>query len=183
LEHEGVNRRRIIQCVTLSKAFGAYGGAVLAPAAWRERIWEQSRVFAGTTPLPPPLAGAAVAALKILRREPGRRERLRENTAQVRNGLRAGGWDIAETPGPIVRLPAMNEADVRELKARLLAAGIYPPFLKYGSAAGNGFFRFVISSEHTREQLARVVDVLGRFKSRSSIPRRRAAPLRAGRRG
>jgi glycine C-acetyltransferase/8-amino-7-oxononanoate synthase len=140
-------------------------------------------VFAGTTPLPPPLAGAALAALRILRREPGRRKRLRENAARVRLGLRAGGWDIAETPGPIVRLPAMNEAGVRELRARLLADGIYPPFLKYGSASGEGFFRFVISSEHTREQLTRVVEVLGGFKSRSSTPRRRAAPLRAGRRG
>jgi len=183
LEHEGVSRKRIIQCVTLSKAFGAYGGVILAPAVWRERIWKQSRVFAGTTPLPPPLAGAALAALKILGREPVRRERLRENTAQVRSGLRAAGWDIVETPGPIVRLPAMNESWVQELKAQLLAAGIYPPFLKYGSASGAGFFRFVISSEHTHEQLARVVDVLGKFKCPSSIPRRRAAPLRAGQRG
>jgi hypothetical protein len=42
------------------------------------------------------------------------------------------------------------------LKARLLAAGIYPPFLKYGAASANGFFRFVISSEHTPAQLNRL---------------------------
>jgi 7-keto-8-aminopelargonate synthetase-like enzyme len=162
LEHEGVDRQRIIQCLTLSKAFGAYGGVALMTRQLREKILARSRAFAGTTPLPPPLAGAALAALKILRREPARRERLRQNTAYVRTRLRAAGWDVAETPGPIVRLPTLNETQVVELKSRLLAAGIYPPFLKYGNASTGGIFRFVISSEHTRAQLDKLAAVLDR---------------------
>jgi glycine C-acetyltransferase/8-amino-7-oxononanoate synthase len=181
LEHEGVHRQRIIQCVTLSKAFGTYGGVVLAPRAVREKILTRSRAFAGTTPLPPPLAGAALSALKILQREPGRRKRLWQNVSHVRIRLRAAGWDISETPGPIVRLPALTETENAALKSRLLAAGIYPPFLKYGSASARGFFRYVISSEHTRAQLDKLGAVLEAFNSLSSIPPRRAARLRAGR--
>lgn len=183
LEHAGVGRRRIVQCATLSKAFGTYGGVVLAARALREKFFERSRLFAGTTPLPPPLAGAALAALKILQREPARRIRLRNNVVQVRTRLRAAGWDIAETPGPIVRLPALKEREASDLKSRLLAAGIYPPFLKYGSASASGYFRFVISSEHTRVQLDRVIAVLAAFNSPSSSPPRHAARLRAGQRG
>jgi 7-keto-8-aminopelargonate synthetase-like enzyme len=165
LEQEGVSRERIVQCATLSKAFGAYGGVVLASHAVRERILERSRVFAGTTPLPPPLAGAALTALKILRREDSRRKRLQQNTQHVRARLRAAGWDIPETSGPIVRLPPMEETQAGALRACLLAAGIYPPFLKYGNSSASGYFRFVISSEHTRAQLDQLTGLLAAFKS------------------
>jgi glycine C-acetyltransferase/8-amino-7-oxononanoate synthase len=160
LEHTGVNRQRIIQCVTLSKAFGTYGGAVLGTPALREKILTRAWAFIGTTPLPPPMAGAALAALEILRREPARRKRLFQNVSRVRSQLRAAGWDIPETPGPIVRLPLLKERVASELKSRLLAAGIYPPFLKYGRTSAGGVFRFVIASEHTRAQLDRVIAAL-----------------------
>lgn len=162
LEHEGMSRRRIIQCGTLSKAFGAYGGIVLASRAVREKVWARSWAFMGATPLPLPLAGAALAALKILQSEPGRRKRLFENTAYLRKHLRAAGWNVSDTPGPIVRLPVMNDTEIRGWRGRLLAAGIYPPFLKYGNASADGFFRFVVSSEHTRVHLDKVVAALTR---------------------
>lgn len=160
LELAGVSRKHIIQCATLSKAFGAYGGVVLASRALREKILARSRVFVGTTPLPPPLAGAALAALKILKREPARRKKLFQNLFYLRTQLRNAIWNIAETPGPIVRLRALPEKQAGDLKTKLLAAGIYPPFLKYGTASAQGIFRFVISSEHTRDQLDRLVSVL-----------------------
>ena len=166
LEHEGVSRQRIIQCVTLSKAFGVYGGVVLGSCKLREKILARSRSFTGTTPLPPPLAGAALAALKILRSDPARRKRLFQNLSFVRKKLRAAGWEILNAPGPIVRLPAMSGTEVIDLKQHLLAAGIYPPFLKYSSASAEGIFRFVISSEHTRAQLDQLILVLAGFKAR-----------------
>ena len=135
---------------------------VLASRALREKILTRSRAFAGTTPLPPPLAGAALAALKILRREPARRKRLFQNAQYLRATLRAAGWNIRETPGPIIRLPLLPEKQTKDLKARLLAAGIYPPFLKYGTASAQAYFRFVISSEHPRAQLDRLALTLNR---------------------
>jgi glycine C-acetyltransferase len=164
LESEGVGRRRIIQCATLSKAFGVCGGVVLASRVLRGKILARSRSFIGTTPLPPPLAGAALASVKILSREPARRRRLFQNLIFVRTKLRAMGWKIVETPGPIVRLPLMNPARAGDLKTRLLAAGIYPPFLKYSDASAQGYFRFVISSEHTRAQIDKLIVALAAFK-------------------
>jgi 7-keto-8-aminopelargonate synthetase-like enzyme len=165
-EHEKVSRKKIIQCATLSKAFGVYGGVVLGSRSLRAKILAGSRSFIGTTPLPPPLACAALASLKILRREPKRRAKLFLNLFYARKKLRAAGWDISETPGPIVRLPAMSAAQAAILKNRLLAAGIYPPFLKYSGASAQGIFRFVISSGHTRAQLDRLAGVLAAFKTR-----------------
>jgi 8-amino-7-oxononanoate synthase len=168
LEFERVSRGRIIQCATLSKAFGAYGGVVLASHVLRERILTRSRAFIGSTPLPPPMAGAALAALKILRTGELRRKRLFQNLAYTRAKLREAGWEIAETPGPIIRLPAMDESRAAKLRARLLEAGIYPPFLKYSKASAAGIFRFVIASEHSRAQLDRVIAVLAGFQNGAS---------------
>src|SRR5262245_34196633 len=55
VEVEGVDRKRIIHCVTLSKSFGVYGGAVLCSKALRKELSVGSRLFAGNTPLPLPL--------------------------------------------------------------------------------------------------------------------------------
>ena len=164
LEYEQVGRRQIIQCATLSKAFGAYGGVVLASRELRQKIWLRGRAFIGTTPLPPPLAGAALKSLKILGAGKLKRGKLFQNLAYTRTKLRAAGWEISETPGPIIRLPAMEEPHVTELKALFLAAGIYPPFLKYSGASARGAFRFVISSEHRRAQLDQLISVLAGFK-------------------
>jgi 8-amino-7-oxononanoate synthase len=169
LELENVGHQRIIQCATLSKAFGAYGGVVLASHGLRQKILLRSRVFIGTTPLPPPLAGAAVASLKILRTGKSKREKLFQNLSYTRTKLRATGWEISETPGPIIRLPAMNKWHVAKLKARLLSAGIYPPFLKYPGASAQGFFRFVISSEHSRAQLDKLISVLAGLKNAAEL--------------
>jgi len=164
LEHEGVGRKRIIQCATLSKAFGVYGGMVLATRELRGKILERSGSFVGTTPLPLPLAGAALASLNLVQRDRSRRKRLFRNLSRVRTELRRGGWEISETPGPIVRLPTMDEAEAGILKKRLLTAGILPPFIKYGSSSATGFFRLMISSEHTEAQLDRLISVLVAFK-------------------
>jgi 7-keto-8-aminopelargonate synthetase-like enzyme len=169
LELENVGRQQIVQCATLSKAFGAYGGVVFASHDLRQKILSHSRVFIGTTPLPLPLAGAALASLKILRTGKSKRDKLFQNLSYTRTKLRAAGWEISETPGPIIRLPAMNQWQVTKLKARLLSAGIYPPFLKYPGASAQGFFRFVISSEHSRAQLDKLISVLAGLKNAARL--------------
>ena len=163
LEHAGVSRRRIIQTVTLSKAFGAYGGAIL-----------------GTARLPPANPGPepdvrrqhspALAAGQCgaggradSEGEPSLRRRLLENAAYVKTALREAGLPLAETPGPIVPLLPRTPSEAARLQRALLAAGIYPPFIKYPGGPPSGYFRFVISSEHTRAQLDSLTTVLRRF--------------------
>src|SRR5208283_1722574 len=105
LQHAGVSRRRIIQTVTLSKAFGAYGGAILGTVRLRQRILDRSQMFVGSTPLPLPLANAALAGVKTLKANPSLRRRLLENVTYMKTSLREAGLPLAETPGPIVLLP------------------------------------------------------------------------------
>jgi 7-keto-8-aminopelargonate synthetase-like enzyme len=159
-EHAGVDRRRLIQTFTLSKAFGVYGGGIVCNSAVRQRIIDRSKMFVGSTPLPLPLTNAALCAVRILKSDSGLRRRLNHNSEYIKTSLRKAGLAVPEAPGPIVCLPEMRPPAVRKLKAALLSAGIYPPFLKYPGGPTSGYFRFVISSEHTRKQLDALLRVL-----------------------
>ena len=76
VELEGIARKQLIQNITLSKAFGAYGGAILCDLSVREKIFSRSRMFVGNTPLPLPLANAGVSAVGVLKSNRGLRQRL-----------------------------------------------------------------------------------------------------------
>ena len=159
-EYLGVSRERIIQTITLSKAFGAYGGAILGPRGFLEKIIERSRIFVGNTPLPLPLAAAALEAVRILKADRSLRTRLARNSRLVKNALGEAGWSMADTPGPILSLVPQDGNEAAALRRRLLAAGIYPPFIQYPGGPASGYFRFALSSEHSQEQLEDLLRVL-----------------------
>ena len=161
LEHLGVKPGpRVIQTITLSKAFGTYGGAILGSKQLRRIIIERSRLFGGSTPLPLPLAAGAFAALKVLSTEPRLRRRLAFNSSYVKAALREAGFPVNDGPGPISPIHPRNRSEVARLKKKLLHAGIHPPYINYLGGPKDGYFRFVISSEHTAGQLDALVSAL-----------------------
>ena len=160
VEHERVSRKRIIQTITLSKAFGTYGGAILSTASLRQRILEHSKMFLGSTPLPLPLANAAMRSVQLLKSDRRLRQRLVANVELVKEAFCGAGKLSEITPGPIVPVVPRNAGDAAQMREGLLKAAIYPPFVKYATGPANGYFRFVISSEHSRKQLERLLKVL-----------------------
>jgi 7-keto-8-aminopelargonate synthetase-like enzyme len=167
LEHAGVNRDRMIQTITLSKAFGAYGGAILATKTLRQQILDHSRLFVASTPLPLPMAAAALQSVKILKANKSLRRNLVRNTQYLKNVLSQADFSLPETPGPIVPVVPKSEEQARLLSKALLKAGIYPPFIRYPNGPTGGYFRFVISSQHSREQLDDLARVLVSWDPRS----------------
>jgi 8-amino-7-oxononanoate synthase len=159
----GLRGERVILCVTLSKAFGAYGGAVLGPAWVRRAILDNSHLFAGSTPLPLPWVRAGLAALRLVRSDPGLHQRLRGNVAWLRQSLRISGFCPPETPGPIVPLVFRDPRRTAALERALARNNIHPSLIRYPGAPADGYFRFVISAVHTRAQLQRLARVLAPF--------------------
>lgn len=159
IEYGAVPRRRIIQAVTLSKAFGCYGGAILCGAKLREKIMTNSPMFAGSTPVPLPLANAALKAMELLRGDSGLRFRLSHNTQYVKAALWSRGLAVPHTPAPIISIfPAVAEA--AKMRKRLLSRRVFPSWIRYPGGPEGGYFRFVISSEHTQKQLDDLLDGL-----------------------
>jgi len=159
-EYAGVSRRRIIQTVTLSKAFGVYGGAILATRRLREQIIARSRLFTGSTPLPLPLASAALEAVDILRNGSRLRARLQSNMDRLKQALSEAGFPEEPTPGPVVSRVPHHDREALLLKRALLERKILPVFIQYPGGPAGGCFRFAISSEHTRTQLDHLTQAL-----------------------
>ena len=160
LEHCRVPRTRIIQTATLSKSFGAGGGVILASLALRRQIMGKSRLFIGSTPAPLPILAGALAASRLLRRRKSFLTQLHNNATRVKTALRNAGFPVPETPGPIIPIHPRSPSEATHLNRALLQAGILPPFIKYPGGPASGYFRFVISSEHTRPQLDTLLHVL-----------------------
>ncbi len=162
IEIENVNRSRIVQNITLSKAFGVYGGAVICSRRWRKEFL-RSRLFVGSTPLPLPLAHAATQAVNLLKTQTTLRRDIVRNAERIKTSLRAARFPLGDFPGPIVPVHLKTPAANERLRTALLSAKILPPFLRYPGSPAGGYFRFVISSEHTPPQLDALARVLAPF--------------------
>jgi 8-amino-7-oxononanoate synthase len=147
VEHFAVRDKRIVRAITLSKAFGAYGGAVLSDAHLAGAIVARSALFAGSTPPPLPMAAAAVAALATVGANDPR--------ARLRRNLKLIGKEV-----PIISITPRSVFEAARLKTRLLKAGIFPSLIRYPNGPATGYFRFAISSEHTAEQVQRLLDTI-----------------------
>lgn len=157
IEMEGVARKKVIQSITLSKAFGCYGGAILCSGELRGQIISRSRMFVGNTPLPLPLANAAITAVAILTKDKGLRSRLNKNVQHVRKRLREAGYSLPDSMSPILAIAPETAEQADQIKVRCLKQKVFPSFIKYPGGPENGYFRFVISSEHSPQQLDALV--------------------------
>jgi 7-keto-8-aminopelargonate synthetase-like enzyme len=163
IEVEDVSRARVVQNITLSKAFGVYGGAVLCSRSMRARIVDRSRIFGGATPIPLPLANAALKALEILSKDRTLRRRLKQNVKFVRSKLQSAGFPLPDNPGPIIGIQPGTSALNNRIKRALLQVDILPPSSSYSGNGQEGWLRFALSSEHSQRQLENLVQVLKPF--------------------
>jgi 8-amino-7-oxononanoate synthase len=151
-EHYGLSDARVIQTLTLSKAFGAYGGAILADNALGAKS-RATGLFAGSTPLPLPLAAAALRSLNLLRQNPQWRRHLSEKAAHFRETLTRHGVETAPSPGPIIPIIPSSPQQAKKLAGSLRRHRVFPPFIRYPGGPPGGYFRFAISSEHSKTEM------------------------------
>jgi 7-keto-8-aminopelargonate synthetase-like enzyme len=153
LEAAGLTRKNVIQTITLSKAFGTFGGAILCDEKMGEAIVRESGMFAGNTPTPLPLVNASLAALALAKVHPEMREALWRNVRELREAI--GDW-----PGSIAPILPIVTKNPAGLKRELLREEIHPPLIQYAGGPSGGYFRFAVSSEHTRSQISKLAQVL-----------------------
>ncbi len=135
-EHFGLKPRDFEDCLivvaTLSKALGSQGGVVFGSKVLRDWLINRARTFIYTTGLAPPAAGAALAATRLLAREPQRVERLQTKALQALDRLKAAGLNTLTSQTAIipVALPSAEAAlaaSQRLADAGFLALAIRPP--------------------------------------------------------
>jgi len=144
---------RLVRMVTLSKALGAAGGAVLGSPTLRQLLLQRGRALVFSTAPAPAAVAAARAALAVLAAEPERPGRVRALARRLRTGLRplatGGRPDV-----PIVPLVVGDAARAVALEASLLQAGylaqaVRPPTVPPGTSR----VRLVPTAAHTEAEV------------------------------
>jgi 8-amino-7-oxononanoate synthase len=161
LDHFELPAERVKVSGTLAKALGGYGGVIAGPAAWIDRMDQNSGVATGASPLPLVTAAASAKAVEIARLNPGLREKLWCNVKQARDGLRAAGWEMEDTPIPIICLLAGKNFSPGAVCGRLFEQGIAVDHVRnYTSTPSGGALRLAICALHSSDQIDRLVSVL-----------------------
>src|SRR6516225_275346 len=97
----------VVMTVTMSKALGSQGGAVLGPVAVRDHLIDAARPFIFDTGLAPAAVGAARAALGVLRAEPWRPEAVLRHARAL-----AEICDVSEVPQSAVVSVILGDPEV-----------------------------------------------------------------------
>jgi glycine C-acetyltransferase/8-amino-7-oxononanoate synthase len=147
---------------TLGKALGSYGAYVCAGRELTDYLLNAARPFVFSTAPPPPVLGAALAALEVLEAEPQRVEALRANAKVLREALAGEGLDAGTSESQIVPLEVGDAALTMELCERLLEGGVFaqgirPPTVPEGSSR----LRFTVMSTHRTEELREAAQIAG----------------------
>jgi 8-amino-7-oxononanoate synthase len=168
-----------LQLVTLGKALGGYGAAVVGDADLIEHLVQTARPYIYTTALPPAQAAATLAAVKLARTEDWRRAKLYDLIAHFREKAAQAGLVLLPSETPIQ--PVMCGSDTRALSmsATLEQRGywvtaIRPPTVPEGRAR----LRVTLSALHTHADVDGLVDALGRARDKAEAEARVAEMLR-----
>jgi 8-amino-7-oxononanoate synthase len=151
----------VVATATLSKSLGSQGGAVLGPAPVIDHLVNAARTFIFDTGLAPAAAGGALAALRLLRREPERAARAREVATALHTRLTAAGLEAVRPDAAVVSVRAPSPeravqwaADCREAG---LAVGCFrPPSVPDGISR----LRLTARADLTDAQIEHAVDVI-----------------------
>lgn len=109
----------VVLTVTLSKALGSQGGAVLGPASVSAHLVDTARTFIFDTGLAPAGAGAALAALRVLAAEPDRPAAVLRAAATL-----AGACAVPAPVSAVVPVVLGEPAVAVEAAARCAQAGL-----------------------------------------------------------
>ncbi|MER5515340.1 8-amino-7-oxononanoate synthase [Streptomyces sp. NPDC002763] len=152
----------VVVTATLSKSLGSQGGAVLGPARVIDHLVNAARTFIFDTGLAPAAAGAALAALRLLRREPERAVRARGVAAELHARLTAAGLEAVRPDAAVVSVRAPSpEGAVRwaaDCRTAGLAVGCFrPPSVPDGISR----LRLTARADLSGAEIERAVQVIG----------------------
>ena len=155
LEYRGVLGRVDIVTGTFGKALGGAGGGY---TAGRKEIIEllrqRSRPYLFSNSLSPAVAGAALKALEIVKREPERRKHIAMLAARFRKGLEDAGFTLKPGEHPIIPVMIGDAGKAAAMAEALLKYGVYAIGFSFPVVPRNeARIRTQLSAAHTVEDI------------------------------
>ncbi len=159
VEEKNVMDRVDIVTGTLGKALGgAMGGYTTGKKEIIEILRQRSRPYLFSNSLAPAIVGASLKVFEMLERDNSLSEKLAENTAYFKKGMKDAGFDIIEGESAIVPVMLYDAKLSQKMADMLLEEGIYVigfffPVVPKDKAR----IRVQLSAAHTREHLDKAI--------------------------
>lgn len=157
-EEQGIDPARIdIVTGSLSKAIPSSGGFVAGSRALRIFMQHGSAPYMFSAALTPPNAAAIREALRIVREEPQRVARLRDNARVLKEGLAARGFDTCDSTSPVVPLILGDEWRAYRYARRMLDQGIFVSAVVFPAVSpGQARLRLCAMATHRPDHFERL---------------------------
>ena len=159
---ESVSREAVQTYLTfsLSKAVGGSGGIIPGSGSFIQRLKDWSAVYFGASAPASPIAAATAKSLSMLT-DSTLRERLQDNINLLRLGLRSIGFQVGESPLPMVILTLGSSGNMRRIQRDLSESGILVSYLPRNVGLGSqGALRIAVFATHTPQMIQELVDSL-----------------------
>jgi 8-amino-7-oxononanoate synthase len=154
--HGLAGRPDVVATGTLSKSFGAQGGLVLGQPALREHLVNRARPFIYDTGLAPPAAGAALAALQVVKAAPELPGKARRNAAVLADAV-----GVAAPAGAVLSVPMPGPHEALAAVATAAEHGIrIGCFRPPSTPDGISRLRLTAHADHTDENLELAAKIL-----------------------
>jgi 8-amino-7-oxononanoate synthase len=162
LEHFRLDSEAVpILVGTLGKAFGTFGAFIAGSETLIETLIQQARSYIYTTALPPAVAEATRASLRLIQTETWRREKLQHLVQRFRQGAGELGLPLMDSFTPIQPLVLGDTERALHVSQRLreqgfLVSAIRPPTVPEGTAR----LRITFSAVHEEAHVDRLLSAL-----------------------
>ncbi|MEE4144561.1 MAG: glycine C-acetyltransferase, partial [Halieaceae bacterium] len=152
---------------TLGKALGgASGGYTAARQEVVDLLRQRSRPYLFSNTVAPPVVAGAIKAIELVREAPQLRERLRQNTRVVREGLEQMGFELLPGEHPIVPVMLHDAALAARFAEAMLDQGVYVVAFSFPVVPrGKARIRTQISAALSDDDIALALAAFGRAKA------------------
>jgi 8-amino-7-oxononanoate synthase len=150
---------------TLGKAFGTFGAFVAGDEDLVETLIQKARSYIYTTALPPAVAAATRASLRIVEVADDRRAHLHSLVQRFRHGAEKLGLTLVDSQTPIQPILVGDAGTALVLSDALLREGILVTAIRPPTVPNNtARLRVTFSASHTTGHVDRLLEALGRLQ-------------------
>lgn len=159
LEEKNVLGRIDIITGTLGKALGgAMGGYTTGKKEIIEMLRQRSRPYLFSNSLAPAIVGASIKVFEMLENNTELSNKVKENTAYFKKGIKQAGFDIIDGESAIVPIMLYDAQLSQTMANMLLEKGIYVIGFFYPVVPkGKARIRVQLSAAHTKEHLDKAI--------------------------
>jgi 7-keto-8-aminopelargonate synthetase-like enzyme len=155
---------------TFSKALATIGGFIASSKEVIDYIKHTGRSMLFSASLPAPLVAAASEAIKIVKKEPERRENLWQNAIFWLEGLKSMGFNTGDSLTPVVPVIIGEEDKTYEMCRNLEERGVFVnPVVPPAVPPGRALLRTSVMATHTKKQLQMALDAFAEVKHKNGV--------------